>query len=59
MTRTPSKAIDGSGLSSDGTTHGVNAAETMWMGRNTGNAGGANFAKWFVVGLGAVYRSPR
>ena len=29
------------------------------MGKNSGNTGGAKFAKWFVVDLGAVYALDR
>lgn len=53
-TRGPSRAIDGSGLQTDGS-HGTDASTSMWMGGNSGNAGGAKFATWFVVDLGDVH----
>ena len=46
--RPPSAAIDGSGLSADGTTHSATTSQ-MWMG-NAANS----FAKWFLVDLGSV-----
>ncbi len=48
--RSAKQAIDGSGMSENGTTHGNNNT-TMWMGKDKGTG----FAKWFVVDLGAVY----
>ena len=49
--RPAANAISNSGLS-DGL-QGTDAS-TMWMGSNSGNTGGASFAKWFVVDLGSV-----
>ena len=49
--RPADNAISNSGLS-DGL-QGTDAS-TMWMGSNSGNTGGASFAKWFVVDLGSV-----
>ena len=45
-TRTPTNAIDGSGLNSDGT-HGTTPKGTMWM--STSASSNANLPKWFIV----------
>lgn len=57
--RAPVYAINGEGIDEATGTHGVTAKNYMWMGKNTDNTGGANFAKWFVVDLGAVYALDR
>ena len=50
-TRTPTNAIDGSGLNSDGT-HGTTPKGTMWMSKAASS--NANLPKWFIVDLGEV-----
>ena len=57
--RTPVYAINGDGIDEATGTHGVAHQGKMWMGKNSGNTGGAKFAKWFVVDLGAVYALDR
>ncbi len=57
--RTPQYTIDGSGINEETGACGVAHQYNMWMGKNSGNAGGAKFAKWFVVDLGAVYSLDR
>ena len=52
--RTPVYAINGDGIDEATGAHGVAHQYNMWMGKNSGNTGGAKFAKWFVVDLGAV-----
>lgn len=49
--RPAANVISNSGLAAG--VHGTDAS-TMWMGSNSGNTGGASFAKWFVVDLGSV-----
>ena len=49
--RPAANVISNSGLSSG--LQGTDAS-TMWMGSNSGNTGGASFARWFVVDLGSV-----
>ncbi len=57
--RTPQYTIDGSGINEETGACGVTHQYNMWMGKNSGNTGGAKFAKWFVVDLGAVYALDR